>query len=345
MKYILSIIASLIFVTSISAQVYEPEFTTIDKLAEIDLGMSEEKVTAVLGVPPYDVFHDVANNCKILVWYYKHKGHIISSKDDDKSPSLSDGQSVFFNPNKVYFKFSENDRRLLGYFTEEGQKRSIELIELGRMLEEVCDDKSNLKLSKNKSDKILIRSFNNSRFGGFFKLGMNPNPDGKSDILIGLQYRNIFKPFTNEKSISVDAKFLYNFTGKDPNPNNLFNDDTYEAAYNWWNPGDQDEFWKDHLIISMPVYLCYNWRSLSLGVGAHIGIGNEGVGPEGADEELAIEPLIASIQGEKEGYDNFLAVPVLKIGYNLLDKINIEYNMDLSGSNQTSIGIGYYFGF
>ena len=215
-------------------------------------------------MPPYDVFHDVANNCKILVWYYKHKGHIISSKDDDKSPSLSDGQSVFFNPNKVYFKFSENDRRLLSYFTEEGQKRSIELIELGRMLEEVCDDKSNLKLSKNKSDKILIRSFNNSRFGGFFKLGMNPNPDGKSDILIGLQYRNIFKPFTNEKSISVDAKFLYNFTAKDPNPNNLFNDDTYEAAYNWWNPGDQDEFWKDHLIISMPVYLCYNWRSLSL---------------------------------------------------------------------------------
>ena len=46
MKYILSIIVSLIFVTSISAQVYEPEFTTIDKLAEIDLGMSESKVTA-----------------------------------------------------------------------------------------------------------------------------------------------------------------------------------------------------------------------------------------------------------------------------------------------------------
>ena len=81
-------------------------------------------------------------------------------------------------------------------------------------MQDVCVDKSKLKLNKNKSDKILIRSFNNSRFGGFFKFGMNANPDGKNDILVGLQYRNIFKPFTNHKSVSVDAKFLYNFTGK-----------------------------------------------------------------------------------------------------------------------------------
>ena len=343
MKYLLSIIASLIFVTSISAQVYEAEFTTIDKLAKVNLGMSEEEVTEILGISPYDVYHDVANNCKVLVWYYKHKGHIITSKDDDKSPSLSDGQSVFFNPNKVYFKFSENDRRLLSYFTEEGQKRSVELIELGRMMQGVCEDKSNQKKKKNKSDKILIRSFNNSRFGGFFKFGMNANQDSKNDILVGLQYRNIFKPFTNQKSISVDAKFLYNFTGKVTNPDNNFDDDIYDPIYNWWNNGDQDKFWRDHLIISMPIYLCYNWRSLSLGAGVHVGIGNEGVGPEGALDE--IEEQIEVIQGNKEGYDNFLAVPVLKIGYNLLDKVNIEYNMDLSGKNQTSIGIGYYFGF
>ena len=93
----------------------------------------------------------------------------------------------------------------------------------------------------------------------------------------------------------------------------------------------------------MPVYLCYNWRSLSLGAGVHFGIGNEGVGPENALDE--IEEQIEVIQGKKDGYDNFLAVPVLKIGYNLLDKVNIEYNLDFSGKNQTSIGIGYYFGF
>ena len=93
--------------------------STIDKLAEIDLGMSEEKVTAVLGVPPYDVFHDVANNCKILVWYYKHKGHIISSKDDDKSPSLSDGQSVFFN----LIKFISNFLKMIDDYSATLQKK------------------------------------------------------------------------------------------------------------------------------------------------------------------------------------------------------------------------------
>jgi hypothetical protein len=343
MKYLLSIITPFIFVTSMSAQVYEPEFTTIDKLAEINLGMSEEKVTEILGIPPYDVFHDVANKCKVLSWHYKHKGHIISSKDNDKSPSLSDGQTVFFNPNKVFFKFSENDRRLLSYFTEEGQKRSIELIELGRNMQEVCDEKPKLKLSKSKTDKIYIRSLNNSRFGAFFKVALDQNPDSKTDILVGLQYRNIFKPFINTKSISLDAKILYNFTGKVTNPDDNFDDNTYQSAYPWWNAGDQEKFWRDHLIISLPIHFCYNWRSFSLGAGVHFGFGNEGVGPENALDEL--ESQIIQIRGKKDGYDNFLAVPVIKIGYNLLDKVNIEYNMDLSSKSQQSIGIGYYFGF
>ena len=349
MKYLLSIITPFIFISVLSAQVYEPEFTTIDKLAEVNLGMSEEKVTEILGIPPYDVYHDVANNCKVLVWHYKHKGHIISSNNNNKSQSLSSGQTVFFKPNKVYFKFSENDRRLLSYFTEEGQKRSIELIELGRKMQLVCDDNSKLKLSQNKSDKILIRSFNNSRFGAFFKYGLDQNPDSKNDILLGFQYRNIFMPFVNTKSISLDAKLLYNFTAKVLNPDDNFDDDPYESTYDWWQIGDQDKFWRDHLIVSMPVHVCYNWRSFSLGAGVHLGFGNEGVGPDAiSGEELnnpTLENNIEIIQGQKEGYDNFLAVPVLKIGYNLLDRFNIEYNMDLSNKSQTSIGIGYYFGF
>ena len=66
----------------------------------------------------------------------------------------------------------------------------------------------------------------------------------------------------------------------------------------------------------------------------HLGIGNEGTGDDDNGQT-----------GEKEGYDNFLSVPVLKLGYNLYDKINIEYNQDLSKHGQGSIGVGYYWNF
>ena len=48
-------------------------------------------------------------------------------------------------------------------------------------------------------------------------------------------------------------------------------------------------------------------------------VGNEGVGPENALDE--IEEQIEVIH-KKDGYDNFLALNT--IGYNLLDKVNIE---------------------
>jgi len=158
----------------------------------------------------------------------------------------------------------------------------------------------------------------------FFKLGLDNNPDGNADILLGAQYRRILKPFTNQKSLSFDAKLLYNLTGKD----------VHEVGTN-----DDDDWHKDHLIVSVPVYVCYNYKSWSLGAGLHLGIGNEDSGSTDANDDSDI------YTGDKKGYDNFLSVPVLKIGYNLYDKVNFEYNYDLSSNGQSSIGVGYYWNF
>ena len=130
---------------------------------------------------------------------------------------------------------------------------------------------------------------------------------------------------TNQKSLSVDAKLLYNLTGQD----------VHDAFTN----DDDDDWHKDHLIVSVPVYVCYNYRSWSLGAGFHLGIGNEDPGNTAANDDSDIK------MGEDKGYDNLLSVPVLKIGYNLYDKVNFEYNYDLSGNNQGSIGVGYYWNF
>ena len=275
MKNIITLII-VAFAFNAIAQESIPEYTTIDKLYKVSPGMTESEVTAIVGIPPYDIYHDVANNCKVLVWYYRHK---------------------------------------------QGKARSVSLIEAGRDLLEICNNPSSIKIKGKDNDKTIIRSLNHHRYGAIFKLGLDANPEGNTDILIGGQYRYIFKPFSNQKSMSYEAKLLFNLTG-------------YEEI------GDGDAATHaDHLILSIPMYVAYNWRSWSLGAGLHLGFGNEDSGDDEANKDADI------YMGKNKGYDNFLSVPVVKVGYNLYDKVNIEYNLDLSGNGQGSVGVGYYWNF
>ncbi|MDC3306074.1 hypothetical protein OAV36_04030 [Flavobacteriales bacterium] len=327
MKNIITVII-VAFAFSAIAQESIPEYTTIDKLYKVSPGMTEDEVTALIGIPPYDIYHDVANNCKVLVWHYRHKQHSIPSSQEHTRASLDGGKITYVNTEKVYMTFSENDKKLINYFTDQGKARSISLIKAGRDLLEICDDPSNVKIKGNNNDKTIIRSLNHHRFGAFFKLGLSVNPDGASDILIGGQYRYIFKPYTNQKNLSVDAKLLYNLTAKDVTSSTKTDSAGAKIDFEEWN---------DHLILSIPVYVCYNYKSWSFGAGLHLNIGNEGVG----DEQYGyIEQ-----KGDKEGYDHTFSVPVIKIGYNLYDKVNFEYNLDLSGNGQETIGVGYYWNF
>jgi len=221
----------------------------------------------------------------------------------------------------VYMTFSENDKRLISYFTDKGKERSIDLIAAGKELKEICNNPDGIKIKGKDRDKTIIRSLNVHRYGVFVKYGLDTNPEGNSDLFIGGQYRYIFKALHNQNSFSFEAKLLYNLTG-------------YEEI----GKGDAATH-EDHLVLQIPLYGAWNWRSWSIGVGLHLGIGNEDAGTDSANEDNDI------FRGEKNGYDNLLSVPVLKIGYNLYDKVNFEYNYDLSGNGQGAIGVGYYWNF
>jgi hypothetical protein len=320
MKNIITLIIVAFAFTAI-AQESIPEYTTIDKLYKVSPGMTEKEVTDIVGIPPYDIYHDVENNCKVLVWNYRHKQHTIPSSHEDTRESLSGGKTTYINTEKVYMTFSENDKKLVNYFTDQGKKRSVSLIAAGRELQEICNNPAGIKIKGKDNDKTIIRSLNRHRYGAIFKLGLDANPEGNSDLLIGGQYRYIFKPFNNQKSISYEAKVLFNLTG-------------YEEI----GEGDIVTH-EDHLVLSIPMYVSYNWRSWSVGAGLHLGFGNEDSGNDTANDDSDI------YMGDDKGYDNFLSVPVLKVGYNLYDKVNFEYNYDLSGNGQGAIGLGYYWNF
>jgi hypothetical protein len=340
MKNIITLMVVAFAFTAI-AQESIPEYTTTDKLYKVSPGMTEKEVTSIVGIPPYDIYHDVANNCKVLVWHYRHKQHSIPSSKEHSKESLTGGKVTYVNTEKVYMTFSENDKKLINYFTDQGKAKSVSLIKSGRELQEICDNPARIKIKGKGKDKIIIRSLNNHRYGAFFKLGLDANPDGDSDILIGGQYRYIFKPYNNQTSVSVDAKLLYNLTGNDP----IFQDHITPATTVIGSTGDSTvsgvefeiETWNDHLILSIPIYVCFNYKSWSLGAGFHFNIGNEKIG----DEDYGYAQQV----GEKEGYDHVFTVPVMKVGYNLYDKVNIEYNYDLSSNGQGSIGVGYYWNF
>jgi hypothetical protein len=320
MKNIITLMVVAFAFTAI-AQESIPEYTTTDKLYKVSPGMTEKEVTSIVGIPPYDIYHDVANNCKVLVWYYRHKQHSIPSSQEHTKGSLAGGKITYVNTEKVYMTFSENDKKLINYFTDQGRAKSVSLINAGRELQEICDNPAGIKIKGKSKDKTIIRSLNKHRYGAFVKLGLDANPEGNADLLLGGQYRYIFKALNNQNSFSFDTKLLYNISG-------------YEEI------GDGDAAThEDHLVLSIPMYASWNWRSWSIGAGLHLGFGNEDAGDDSANDNTDIQ------MGENKGYDNLLSVPVLKIGYNLYDQLNIEYNYDLSSNGQGAIGIGYYWNF
>jgi hypothetical protein len=320
MKNIITLMVVAFAFTAI-AQESIPEYTTTDKLYKVSPGMTEKEVTSIVGIPPYDIYHDVANNCKVLVWYYRHKQHSIPSSQEHTKESLAGGKITYVNTEKVYMTFSENDKKLINYFTDQGKAKSVSLINAGRELQEICDNPAGIKIKGKSKDKTIVRSLNKHRYGAFVKFGLEANPEGNADLLLGGQYRYIFKALNNQNSFSFDTKLLYNLTG-----------------YNEIGDGDAATH-EDHLVLSIPMYASWNWKSWSIGAGLHLGFGNEDSGDDSANDNTDVQ------MGENKGYDNLLSVPVLKIGYNLYDQLNIEYNYDLSSNGQGAIGIGYYWNF
>ena len=320
MKNIITLMIVAFAFTAI-AQESIPEYTTTDKLYKVSPGMTEKEVTSIVGIPPYDIYHDVANNCKVLVWHYRHKQHSIPSSQEHTRESLAGGKITYVNTEKVYMTFSENDKKLINYFTDQGKAKSLSLINAGRDLQEICDNPAGIKIKGKANDKTIIRSLNKHRYGAFVKFGLDKNPEGNSDLLLGVQYRYIFKALNNQNNFSFESKLLYNLT-----------------AYDEVGEGDAATH-EDHLNLSIPLYASWNWKSWSIGAGLHLGFGKEDAGDADANDDSEVK------MGDNKGYDNLLSVPVLKIGYNLYDQLNIEYNLDLSNNSQGSIGIGYYWNF
>jgi hypothetical protein len=98
-------------------------YTTIDKIFNINLGMSPEEVNSTLAIQPYDIHQNLALSQLIVEYKYVHK--FIKDNADlvYLESSRNNGELYFQDETSIYMVFDSN-RFLISYFTKEGMAKA-----------------------------------------------------------------------------------------------------------------------------------------------------------------------------------------------------------------------------
>jgi len=98
-------------------------YTTIDKIFNINLGMSPEEVNSTLEIQPYDIHQNLALNQLIVEYKYVHKFLKDNADEVYLESSRNDGELYFQDETSIYMVF-DNNRFLISYFTKEGMTKA-----------------------------------------------------------------------------------------------------------------------------------------------------------------------------------------------------------------------------
>ena len=98
-------------------------YTSIDKIFNINLGMSPEEVNSTLAIQPYDIHQNLALSQLIVEYKYVHK--FIKDNADlvYLESSRNNGELYFQDETSIYMVFDSN-RFLISYFTKEGMAKA-----------------------------------------------------------------------------------------------------------------------------------------------------------------------------------------------------------------------------
>ena len=102
-KFLQVFLIALIF--SSCSNVIVPYYTTVDKITEVDPGMSKDQVVETLGIAPYEIFHGIEGGCEIHQFKYKHKE--ISHGTLNSYSSSNNGVYSFFDPSNIYIYYRD----------------------------------------------------------------------------------------------------------------------------------------------------------------------------------------------------------------------------------------------
>lgn len=103
---------------SSNMSIQKPKFTTIDRVLELEIGLPYDKVVAILGSSPYDVYSMTNDGTSIYVYFYKK----IERKEKNSTMYTQDGMTsgdvLLVKDEKVFLVF--NGGKLKAVWTDEG---------------------------------------------------------------------------------------------------------------------------------------------------------------------------------------------------------------------------------
>ena len=98
-------------------------YTTIDKIFNINLGMTPEVVSSTLGIQPFDIHQNLALNQLIVEYKYVHKFIKDNADEVYLESSRNNGELYYQDETSIYMVF-DNSRFLISYFTKEGMTKA-----------------------------------------------------------------------------------------------------------------------------------------------------------------------------------------------------------------------------
>jgi len=132
-KYLITAVL-LIFSLDVLAQKLTREyFTTVDKLFEIDLGMSPEGVSEKLGIEPFDFYQNLDMGELILEYRYQHKFIKEKSSKILYASNMNQGEVYYDKPSSIFMIFDKS-RKLTSYYTDAGESNTASAYKWERTL-------------------------------------------------------------------------------------------------------------------------------------------------------------------------------------------------------------------
>ena len=100
-------------------------FTTIEKIYNIELGMTPAQVNSELGIEPFDIYQNLENGELILEYRYKHKYIRNNVAQIYYQSNMNQGEVYYDKPSSLFMIFDSN-RTLTSYYTESGKQSAKE---------------------------------------------------------------------------------------------------------------------------------------------------------------------------------------------------------------------------
>lgn len=131
-KFILPVLIATVALFTSCAKMVAPPYSTVEKIAKINNGMTSSEVSSTLGIPPFDIYHMSGDGSTIHVYWYKvkerkNKGCSLFMTDFyNKEENLTVGNSHYTKEQRVYVLFQNG--KVSSLVTDTGLENSVDLI-------------------------------------------------------------------------------------------------------------------------------------------------------------------------------------------------------------------------